>query len=259
MELNRLGCQQRCSRLARPAALCFVGISLAAILTIAVPAAGTRLQRKPEPAEILSTAAAAGAKLTTALRDFTYYAELTIETVSPADTVTGKYYRFSQYSFGADGTRNEKVFEDKSTLPKEVHIGTNAANNLIRVYQFIITPSVLEQYEFNYVGRERVDELNTFVFDAKPKVKMPDPEKSPERYLRGRVWIDDQDLQVVKVAGEALPEQSAHRTPRFETYFQNYGDYWFPAYTSADDRIRLGKRFDRVMVNVRFTGYKKVR
>jgi hypothetical protein len=216
-------------------------------------------QQKREPDEVLAAASEGGKKLTAALHDYTYYAELTIETLSQADTITGKYYRFSQISFGADGTRQEKVFEDKSTLPKEVYIGTNAANNLTRVYQFMITPETLSQYDFNYVGRERIDEVNTIVFDVRPKIKMPDPAKSRERYLKGRVWIEDRDLQVVKVAGEALPEQSSHRTPKFETYFQNYGDYWFPAYTSADDGVRVGDRFARVRVNVRFTGYKRVK
>jgi hypothetical protein len=190
---------------------------------------------------------------------YIYYAELTIETVSQADTITGKYFRFSQISYAADGTRQERVVEDKSTLPKEVHIGTSSANNLTRVYQFLLTPDTFGKYEFNYVGRERIDELNCYVFDVRPTVKMPDPDKSPERYLKGRVWIDDQDLQVVKAAGEALPEQSAHRTSRFETYFQNYADYWFPAYTSADDGVKVGKGFARVIVKLRFTGYKKVK
>ena len=238
-----------------------VGISVFAPVIAAgtlVTALNSRQERR-EPAEVLAAVSESGRKLTSTLRDYTYYAELTIETISPADTITGKYYRFSQISFAADGTRQEKVFEDKSTLPKEVYIGTNAANNLTRVYQFIITPDTLTQYEFNFVGRERIDELNTIVFDVKPRIKMPDPDKSRDRYLRGRVWIDDRDLQVVKVAGEALPEQSAHRTPKFETYFQNYGEFWFPAYTSADDALRVGNRFARVRVNVRFTGYKKVK
>jgi hypothetical protein len=221
------------------------------------PAASAVLQ-KASPDEILSGAAERGKQLLAALREYTYYAELTIQTVSQADTITGKYYRFSQISFDREGNRQEKVFENSSTLPKDVYIGTNAANNLTRVYQFIITPETLNQYELNYVGRERVDELNTFVFDVKPKIKMPDPDKSRERYLRGRVWIDEQDLCVVKVAGEALPEQSGHRTPKFETYFQNYDRYWFPAYTSADDSVRVGRSSTRVTVNVRFTGYKKV-
>ncbi len=212
----------------------------------------------PSPSETLAIAAEKGKQLLAALRGYTYYAELTIETVSQADIITGKYYRFSQISFDRDGNRQEKIFDNTSTLPEAVYIGTNAANNLTRVYQFIISPETLSQYEFNYVGREKIDELNTYVFDVKPKVKMPDPDKSNERFLKGRVWIDDQDLCVVKVAGEALPEQSAHRTPRFETYFQNYDKYWFPAYASADDTVRMGRYSTRVIVKVRFTNYKKV-
>lgn len=232
----------------------------AALMAVAQPTISTVLaaQDKSNPADLLTAAAQKGKQLADALHGYSYYAELTLQTVSPADVITGKYFRFSQLSYDREGNRQEKVFENTSTLPKEAHIGTNAAYNLIRVYQFIITPEMLDLYEFNFVGREKIDELNTYVFDVKPKVKMPDPEKSPERYLKGRVWVDDQDLQVVKVAGQALPEQTGHRTPKFETYFQNYDEYWFPAYTSADDEIRVGNRLSRVIVKVRFTSYKKV-
>ena len=233
---------------------------LALLITAAVliSSSGARPAQKPSPSEILALAAEHGKETLQALRRYTYSAELTIQTVSEANTVSGKYYRFSQISYADDGTRQEKVIETTSTLPSSVYIGTNAANNLTRVYQFIITPETLNQYEISYVGRERIDELNTYVFDVKPKVKLPDPEKSTERYLKGQVWIDDQDLCVVKVAGNALPEQYAHRTPKFETYFQNHDKYWFPAYTSADDDVRVGRRAMRVIVKVRFISYKKV-
>jgi hypothetical protein len=231
-----------------------LAVALATAMTLS-PYAGARQGRTP--AEALAAATDNGKRLVAALRDYTYYAELTIETVSQADVITGKFYRFSQISYDADGKRQEKIFEDKSTLPEGVHVGTNAVNNMTRVYQFIITPEAHNLYEFSYVGREKIDELNTYAFDVKPKVKLPDPDKSAERYLKGRVWIDDEDFQVVKVAGEALPEQSAHRTPKFETYFQNHDRFWFPAYTSADDELRVGRRFMRVVVTVRFTSYKK--
>jgi hypothetical protein len=234
-----------------------IDVALRLLIVFALTLSASGMQGRGQPAEILATTAANGKKLVEALAGYTYYSELTVETVSDADVVTGKYYRFSQVSVDSAGNRQEKIFEDKSTLPKEALISSNAVNNLIRVYRFIITPETLQQYEFNYVGRERVDELDTYVFDVRPKVKMPDPAKSSDRYLKGRVWIDDQDLQVVKVEGEALPEQSAHRTPRFETIFQNHDKYWFPAYTSADDSLRVGRRHTRVIVTARFTGYKR--
>ncbi len=223
---------------------------------IAFATSGTSGQ-SAKPDEILRTVAENGKKIFEALRGYSYYAELTLETVSQSDTITGTYYRFSKISYDAEGNRQEKLFEEKNTLPETSYIGTNSANNLTRVYQFIITPETLTQYEFNYIGREKVDELNTYVFDVNPRVKMPDPRTSKDRFLKGRVWIDDQDLQVVKAAGNAVPEQTEHRTPKFETYFQNYDKYWFPAYTRADDEVRVGRRVTRVMVKVRFTGYKK--
>lgn len=241
-----------------PAATTMTLAMILAATVIASPPRRKYASQTPSPTEILAAAAERGKQSMAALRNYTYYAELTIQTVSQSDTITGKYYRFSQISFDREGARQEKVLENTSTLPRDVYIGTNAANNLTRVYQFVITPETLSQYELNYVGRERIDELNTFVFDVKPKIKMPDPDKSDDRYLKGRVWIDEQDLCVVKVAGQALPEQSSHRTPKFETYFQNYDKYWFPASTSADDSIRVGRYFTRVIVSVRFTAYKKV-
>jgi hypothetical protein len=214
--------------------------------------------QKESPSEILVAAAERGRALVAALRGYSYFAEVTIQTVSQADTITGKYYRFSRISFDRDGTQQEKVIENTSTLPKDIYIGTEDANNLTRVYQFIVTPETLNTYEISYVGREQIDELNTLVFDVKPRIKVPDSNKSRERYLKGRVWIDDRDLCVVKVVGEALPERRGHRTPKFETYFQNYDSFWFPADTSAVDIIRTGDYFNPVVVNLRFTGYKKV-
>src|SRR5258705_5412060 len=65
------------------------------------------LQQKREPSEVLAAASESGKRVAAALRSYTYYAELTIETVSQADTITGKYYRFSQISYNPDGTRQE--------------------------------------------------------------------------------------------------------------------------------------------------------
>ena len=64
------------------------------VLTISPAAA-----QQKSPAEILTLAAEHGIEAVQALHAFSYYAELTIETVSQSDTITGKYYRFSKISF----------------------------------------------------------------------------------------------------------------------------------------------------------------
>lgn len=214
--------------------------------------------QKESPSEILSAAAERGDRLQVELRNYSYSAELTIQTVSQADIITGKYYRFSQITYDRDGTRRERVQENSSTLPNGIYIGTETAENLTRIYHFMITSETFKQYDVDYVGRERIDELNTYVFDVKPRFKLPDKsDKNRERYLKGRIWIDNEDHCVVKVAGEPVPEQSGHQAPKFETYFQNYGSAWFPAYASGVDFIRVEGYFNRVVINLRYTGYKK--
>lgn len=232
--------------------------TIVASLIIAAAAWSPPAPQKPSPSEILSAAAHRGKALLEALRYYSYYTELTIETVSQSDTITGKYYRLSQTSFDPGGNRREKVLENSSSLPPDVRIGSDTADNLTRVYQFIVTPETIKQYDFNYVGRERIDELDTLVFDVEPAAEFRDLDKRGARYLKGRVWIDEQDLCAVKVSGQVLPEQGSRRTPKFETYFQNHDKYWFPAYTAADDSVRVGGYFTRVLINLRFTGYKKV-
>jgi hypothetical protein len=211
--------------------------------------------QRPNPAEVLARAEESGKRAWDALRKYTYYAELTLETVSLAHIITAKYYRFSKISYDGQGNEQEKILETTSTLPSDLSVASNSVNRLLRVYSFMVTPETMKQYDFAYVGRESIDELSTFVFDVKPKVRMPDPEKSSERYLQGRVWIDDEDFLVVKVAGLALPEQRNRRAPKFETYFQNHDNFWFPAYTKADYDVVAGRRPTRVIITVRFTSY----
>lgn len=245
-----------------------IALTIAATVIIAAifseTPASRSLQPAPQviqqqsPSEILSAAAERGDRLQTELRNYTYFAELTIQTVSQADIITGKYYRFSMISYDRDGTRRERVQENSSTLPNGIYIGTETAENLTRIYHFIISSETLKHYEVDYVGRERIDDLNTYVFDVKPRFKLPDKsDKNRERYLKGRVWIDNEDHCVVKVAGEPVPEVKGHQAPKFETYFQNYGNAWFPAYTSGVDFIRVEGYFNRVVINLRYTGYKK--
>src|SRR5215813_2337039 len=144
-------------------------------------------QQRPQPSEILASAAESGVKLVAAVRSFSYYEETTIDSISAANTVAGTYYRLSHITFDSRGNRQEKILENKSSLPDDAYIGTATAANLTRVYQFIITPDTLGQYDFGYIGRERVDEIDTYVFDVTPKVMPASSDKVNARYLKGRV------------------------------------------------------------------------
>jgi TonB family protein len=72
---------------------------------------------------------------------------------------------------------------------------------------------------------------------VQPKV-MPDPKKTKERLFLGRVWVDDQDLQIVKTKGKGVPETKNNKYPIVDTYREQIdGRYWFPTYSYADEEL----------------------
>ncbi len=58
---------------------------------------------------------------------------------------------------------------------------------------FTISSDELPQYTLLYVGQQKVDELHCYVFDLAPKQM-----EKGKRYFQGRLWVDDQDFQIVK-------------------------------------------------------------
>jgi len=231
------------------------------ILGILVPvaaafiAAGQSTGQQVSVADILSRAASNGEQTCASFDRLPRYEEVTIQAVGVGNNVTGEYYRLSRiFQDRTDGTR-ERVYEQKSTMPGDAYVSIAVVRRLLQIYRFNITREVLQQYDFNYIGRERVDELNTLVFDVQPKERILSRPNGESRFLKGQIWIDDQDLQVVKVSGEILPHLRPERTPRFETYFKNYDRYWLPAYTYADEDLRLSEGSSRVIIKVREYGF----
>src|SRR2546429_4533832 len=87
-------------------------------------------------------------------------------------------------------------------------------DDIEKVWPFVMTTEELPKYDVKYVGREHVDELNTYVFDLEPK-KL----EKGQRYFRGRVWVDDKDLQIVKTSGTStglLKKKEDQAFPRLD-------------------------------------------
>src|SRR5678809_1415137 len=109
------------------------------------------------------------------------------------------------------------------------------------VNPFALEPDAIPKYSFTYVGKDHIDELDLWVFDVTPKV-MPDAKKIKDRLFSGRIWVDTQDLQIVKTKGKGVPETKNNKFPSVETYREHIdGKYWFPTcllYTSPSPRDR---------------------
>jgi hypothetical protein len=128
---------------------------------------------------------------------------------------------------------------------------------------FILTTEDLPHYEVTYLGRQKVDDIDTYVFQAGPKVL----EKN-KHYFQGKVWVDQQDLQIVLINGKTVPQdiRPGHEDlqPPFTTYYEQVdGKYWFPTYTKAEGELHfaatkqgLGEDIHMRSV-VKFTDYKQ--
>jgi hypothetical protein len=115
---------------------------------------------------------------------------------------------------------------------------------------------MVPQYNFRFVGKEKIDVLELYVFDVSPKV-MPDAKKTKERFFNGRIWVDDRDLMIVKSKGKALPETKAAKYPIVETWRENVdGKYWFPSYSYADDELVFDNGYTaRIRMKVTYKDY----
>ncbi len=104
-----------------------------------------------------------------------------------------------------------------------------------RIPAYPLTSSQLNKYELRFVGYEKVDEIDCYIFEAKPKFL-----ERAHPLFQGVVWVDKQYLEVVKTYGKwvtDLGDVHAEDFPfvNFETYRENVdGKYWFPNYARSD-------------------------
>ena len=171
-----------------------------------------------------------------ALKSYIYNRNATIQTIGMGGQVSGVYRRDSFMAIDEKGNRAEKILFFPMPTIKEITVSPEDIEDLGGVNPFAIEPSKVDLYNFSYVGKQKIDELNLYVFDVTPKV-MPTA-KSKIRLFSGRVWVDDHDIQIVKSKGKAVPETKTSRYPVVETWRVNIeGKYWFPAYSSSDDEL----------------------
>jgi TonB family protein len=170
-----------------------------------------------------------------ALNSYSFKRDALIQSIGMGGQVIGEYHRVSNFTFDDSGNRYEKItFFPMSTMPE---VTAEDIEDLGGIKPFALEPSKIDTYNIRYVGKERIDELNLFIFDVQPKV-MPDPKKTKERLFTGRIWVEDRDLNIVKTKGKGVPETKNNKFPTVETYRENIdGRYWFPTYSYADEEL----------------------
>ncbi|MCS7079040.1 MAG: hypothetical protein NZ585_03190 [Chloracidobacterium sp.] len=194
------------------------------------------------------------------LREFANYIyrqEVRMQTLGIDDRPTGEYYRLSEVSFTESGQRREEVKRLPPSTLQGIQVTPADLEDFGATKPFAITKEDAPLYNIEYVGRERLDELDTYVFEVRPK-RVPKFQQGGKRFFMGRVWVDTQDLMVVKSAGRTLPEDKNNKFPRFESYRENIeGRFWFPTYVYADDVLDFPSGSVHIRLEIRYTNYRR--
>jgi hypothetical protein len=202
-----------------------------------------------------------------ALNEYGFRRDAVIQTIAFGGQISGEYHRVSRFVFDDSGNRFEKILKFPVPTMSEIQITAEDLEDLGGVQSFALEASKMHEYNFSYAGKEKIDEVDTYVFDVTPKIlsdqgrlKTLKASKRPERFFQGRIWVDDQDLQIVKARGKGVPEFE-QRFPTFETYREQIdGKYWFPTYTYADDELnfKTGQTV-HLRMRIKFTDFERLR
>jgi hypothetical protein len=186
------------------------------------------------PEEIIKKFAARESEFRRAFENYTYTRTVKLETIADDGHPDGAYQQVTEISYDSKGAKLEHVtFAPADTLQR-IQMSPADISDIEHRLPFVLTTEDLPEYNVSYVGRQKVDDLDTYVFDVAPKQIVKN-----HRYLQGRIWVDQRDLQIVVLNAKNVPDdlRKGHEdlSLPFTTYREQVdGQYWFPTYSKAD-------------------------
>src|SRR5713226_3542852 len=237
-------------------------IMLLAIMLPAVARAQQGPLDKSEPKgitveEIIKRFASKEKEFKTARDQYTFRQDVKVMTLD-GDTPDGNYQQVFDVSFDDKGRKIKNVvFAPQPTLQR-IQMTEEDIDDIENRLPFVLTSDEIGEYDILYVGQQKQDELNTYVFDIAPKQIV-----GKKRYFQGRIWVDDHDFQIVETYGKTVPDIRKKKGqenlfPKFTTWREQVdGQYWFPTYTKADDTLHFSSGDIQIREIVKYSDYKR--
>jgi hypothetical protein len=191
---------------------------------------------------------------------YSYRKTIRIQEFGQDGQPSGEFVLVTQPARDVDGKMFEKVVERPRSTLQHVYLRSEDLEGLQRMPAFPLTTSQLEKYNLKYLGKEQVDEIDCYIFQAKPKVV-----ERTKAYFDGVVWVDAKYLEVVKIYGKWTTDQGDLRMipdlpfSLFETYRENVdGKFWFPNYSRSDDTLNLKGLEIPLRITIKWTDFKPI-
>ena len=133
---------------------------------------------------------------------YTYRQDIKVQT-RDGDTVTGEYHEVFDVLFDDKGIASRTSCSRRSRRwSREGFRSTKATYRISATACPLCSPATrFRNTTFFMWASRQEDKLHCYVFDIAPKEIV-----GKKRYFQGRIWVDDQDFQIVKTYGQAVPE-----------------------------------------------------
>jgi hypothetical protein len=205
------------------------------------------------PAEIIRQFSTKETEFYEAWMQYAYHqvAEVQINSVNGLPT-REKMTTISDVVFNNDGSRDIVVRRRAGGLHSVIYTmeDEEVINNL---QPFALTEKELPAYDLTYKGKEKVDELNCYVFSVTPKSL-----KGKKMLFEGKIWVDDRDLQIVRTIGKPVPQKKNNQFPEFETIRQMIDNkYWFPVWTHAESDLHFRTDTVHIEETITYSDYRR--
>ncbi len=170
---------------------------------------------------------------------------------------SGEYIATYQAVRASDGQIYERGISPPETSLQYLQFEPDDAHYFTSIPSFPLTTGELKNYNVQFLGTERVDEIDCYIFQVHPKTL---DRKHP--FFDGVIWVDQKYLEVVKTYGKWVTDLGPMHPASlpfsiFETYRENVdGKYWFPNYSRSDDMYKLKDREIPIRVTIKWSDFK---
>jgi len=188
---------------------------------------------------------------------YTFRQDVKVMTLD-GDTPDGYYQQVFDVTFDDKGRKIKNVVYSPQPTLTRIGMTQEDFDDIENRLPFVLTSDEIGEYDILYVGQQKQDELNTYVFDVAPKQIV-----GKKRYFQGRIWVDNHDFQIVETYGKTVPDirkkkNNENLFPKFTTWREQIdGQYWFPTYTRAEDTLKFAMGDVKIREIIKYTNYKR--
>lgn len=222
------------------------------------PATPVNVEPPPVPVDrIIQTFSQNELAMEQARPNYTYQRSVKVQEYDETGKPSGDLQFTNETFVGPDGKMYERSLKHPLSTIESMNMVEEDTAPLSRLPMFPFVPRQIPKYDFVYAGKQKLDELNTYIFEVHPKQV-----ERTAGLFDGVIWVDAEDLVIVKTTGKWVTELGVVTSRQFpfsvyDTYRENVaGKLWFPAYIRSDGAVPTKAGSAQLKLTVTWQDYK---